>query len=51
MILTYRDELGYIQVKVDDYGVQFVEGYALFSNDEREYKIKVENIMFIGMDE
>lgn len=51
MLLVYRDELGYVQVKVDDYGVQFVEGYAYFGNDEREYKVKVENLVSIGMEE
>ena len=47
MAVTYRDELGYVQVKVDSNGIQFVDGYALFGNDEREYKIKVENLMRI----
>lgn len=51
MTVTYRDELGYVQVKVDNSGIQFVDGYAYFGNDEREYKIKVENIISIGMEE
>lgn len=51
MTVTYRDELGYVQVKVDNDGVQFVDGYAYFGNDEREYKIKIENLVSIGMEE
>ena len=51
MILVYRDEIGYVQVEVDNNGVQFVDGYVYFGNDEREYKIKVENIISIGMEE
>lgn len=47
MTVTYRDELGYVQVKVDSNGIQFVDGYALFGNDEREYKVKVENLVCI----
>lgn len=51
MILVYRDEIGHVQVKVDNNGVQFVDGYAYFGNDEREYKIKIENLISIGMEE
>ena len=48
MTVVYRDELGYVQVKIDSNGIQFVNGYALFGNNEREYKIKVEN--FVSME-
>ena len=51
MLLIYRDEIGYVQVEVDNNGIQFLDGYAYFGNDEREYKIKAENIMSIGMEE
>ena len=51
MILVYRDEIGYVQVEVDNNGVQFLDGYAYFGNDEREYKIKIENLISIGMEE
>ena len=51
MTLVYRDELGYVQVVVDNNGVQFVNGYAYFENDEREYKIRIENLVSINMEE
>ena len=47
MILIYRDEIGYVQVEVDGNGIQFVDGYAYFGNDEREYKVKIDNIVRI----
>ena len=47
MILVYRDEIGYARVKIDNNGVQFVDGYAYFGNDKIEYKVKVENLVCI----
>lgn len=51
MILVYRDEIGYVRVKIDNNGVQFVDGYAYFGSDEKEYKIKIENLVSIEMEE
>lgn len=51
MILVYRDEIGHVQVKVDNNGVQFVDEYAYFGNDEKEYKIRIENLVSINMEE
>ena len=48
MTLIYCDELGYVQVKLDNNGVQFVDGYAYFGNDEKDDKVKVEHLVCIG---
>lgn len=45
MTVTYRDELGYVQVEVDSNGIQFTDRYAYFSSDEKEYKVKIENLV------
>ena len=47
MTVTYRDEIGYVQVKVDSNGISFANGYAYFGNNEQDYKIKVENLVCI----
>ena len=47
MILVYRDDIGYVQVEVDNNGIQFVDGYAYFGNNEREYRIKIEDVVCI----
>ena len=48
MIVTYRDELGYVEVKThdDESGVYFFDGYVHFTDgNEKDYKIKVENFV------
>lgn len=41
--IIYRDELGLIEEAVDMYGIEFLEGQAIF-NDQ---KINIENIVSI----
>lgn len=48
MTVTYRDELGYISVEIDPYGVQFLDGEAYFSANREEYRIKLENLVEIN---
>ena len=48
MKVTYRNELGMIEVIVDGYNVGFVNGYAFFSSEEKNYKIAIENIVCIS---
>lgn len=32
MFITYRDEIGYVTEKVDEYGVSFYNGKAVFND-------------------
>ena len=48
MYIIYRDELGQAIICVDEYGIQFLEGQAIFSDGETEYKVNVNNIVEIG---
>ena len=48
MNVTYRDELGMVEVVVDGYNVGFVNGYAFFSSEDKDYKIAIENIVCIS---
>lgn len=34
MIIIYRDEIGYITEQVDEYGVSFYNGKAIFNDKE-----------------
>lgn len=48
MLLTYRDELGMVEVVIDSYNIGFVNGYAFFSSGEKDYKIPIENIICVS---
>lgn len=48
MLVTYRDELGMVEVVVDGYNVGFVNGFAFFSSEEKDYKIAIENIICVS---
>lgn len=51
MTIYYRDSAGVIMAKIDEYGIQFLDGKAYFSIDEKaERKIPIENIMQITAD-
>lgn len=50
MIIVYRDELGYVECKVDC-GVTFFNGFALFESGGKHYKIPLENLFEIIEDE
>jgi hypothetical protein len=47
MTVFFRDELGYIGVKVDEYNIQFCDGKAYFSDGEKDYKIPMEDLIEI----
>ena len=47
MKLYYRDEGGIVCVTVDGYGIQFLNGLAIFSDYEREYRIPVSALLSI----
>lgn len=48
MKVTYRDELGIVEVIVDGYNVGFANGYAFFSSEDKNYKIAIENIVCVS---
>jgi hypothetical protein len=48
MIVTYRDEIGMVEIIVDEYDIGFVDGYAFFSSDEKDYKIAIDSIVCIS---
>lgn len=48
MKLVFRDELGYVQVEVNEYGVSFMDGQAIFEDSNgKEYRIAVNNLVSI----
>lgn len=51
MFVVYRDELGFVKVVVDNNGIQFLDGHAYFGNDEDDYKINMNDVVCVGMDE
>lgn len=49
MTITFRDALGYIAVEVDEYGIQFADGEAYFSDTtDKEYRINLADIVAIN---
>ena len=49
MYIIYRDNIGSVQVEVDQYGIYFSEGHATFSSENgNSYKIPMNNIVLIG---
>lgn len=48
MLVTYYDEFGFVEVVVDGYNIGFVNGYAFFSGEKKDYKIAIENIVCIS---
>ena len=47
MQIAYRDELGIVEVVVDD-NISFVNEYAFFCSGEKDYKIAIENIVCVS---
>ena len=47
MKIYYRDEGGGVCVDVDEYGIQFLDGFAYFSNGEREFRIPISDLLSI----
>lgn len=46
MIVCYRDDLGYTGAKVDG-EISFLDGYAFFSVDGKDYKVELSNLICI----
>ena len=51
MKLVYRDGIGIVIVKVDESGIDFVDGTAFFGDGERDYRVPVESIVRIEEEE
>ena len=49
MVVTFMDEIGIVQLKVDKYGISFCDGKAYFTGyyDGTDYKIETKNIIEI----
>ena len=48
MKVVFRDKIGYVQVEVNEYGVSFLDGQAMFEDgDDREYRIDINNLVSI----
>lgn len=47
MTITYRDKLGFVTVFIDEYGVQFENGLAIFSDGIVEYRVPVFDLIEI----
>ena len=46
MYLCYRDEIGIVKAEVDG-TINFVDGFAFFTVDDKEYRIRVNQIIAI----
>lgn len=44
MSIVYSDDGGYVQVAVDEYGISFSDGYAIFSDGDSDYVVPVGDI-------
>jgi len=49
MRVTYCDDLGYINVDIDDGDVDFIDGYAYFRSNFQSYKIPINDIVCISV--
>lgn len=48
MRIFFRDEIGLIMVEVDQYGISFVEGVAIFSSEGGDvFRVDAKNIEMI----
>ena len=46
MVVTFMDEIGFVQLKVDKNGIGFCYGKAYFTGEDgTDYKIETENII------
>ena len=48
LVITYRDELGYIQVEIDSEEILFLNGEIWFDSNGEEYRIKLEDVVSIN---
>ena len=48
MIVVYRDVIGYVSVSINEYGISFHNGMAIFEDGNgKEYRVPVENLMSV----
>jgi len=47
--IIYRDEGGYVEVAIPYDGIDFVDGEAYFTDGDKDYRIKLDKIMRIGL--
>lgn len=48
MIITYRDELGIVEIRVNEFGISFADGYAYFSDEQNnDCRIDINDIIGI----
>lgn len=51
MTIVWKDDFGTMQIQVDEYGIQFLHGYAEFSDDDgHEYSVPIGDIVAIRQD-
>lgn len=48
MVVTYRDALGMVSVRIDFDSVEFVDGECIFESNKRLYRIPVANLVNIA---
>ena len=48
MVVVYRDVIGYVSVSVNEYGISFCDGKAIFEDgDGKEYRVPVQDLVSI----
>ena len=48
MVVVYRDVIGYVSVSVNEYGISFHGGNAIFEDGNgKEYKVLVQDLVSI----
>lgn len=47
MLISFCDALGVNMVRVDEYGISFSEGIAVFSDSRKEYRVNAAHIVSI----
>lgn len=48
LVITYRDELGYIQVEIDSQEILFQNSEIWFDSNGEKYRIKLEDVVSIN---
>lgn len=52
MTIVYADEIGTVAVKVNEYGIDFDGGFAIFEDEDgEEYRVSVADIRRIAYEE
>ena len=51
MTIIFRDEFGYLTIRVNDDGISFCDGYAYFTGtDCQDYQVPVQHLVNIAND-